>query len=84
MERITYAIIILAIIVLLLYVATSYIDLKEIKQTLDELNDKEQKNACTTDNGCDLCCKDCQDSDVCSGRCVHVKPEKGDNDDGEN
>ena len=24
------------------------------------------------DNGCDLCCKECQDNDVCTGACIHA------------
>lgn len=71
MEKITYAIIILAVIILLLYVGISINSIREIKETL-----KGKESGCAkTDNGCDVCCRDCQDSAVCIGCCVHVKEE---------
>ena len=47
------------------------------KKKLDNVeNDISELNQKTTipqkDNGCDLCCKECQDNDVCTGACIHA------------
>ena len=77
MEKITYAIIILAVIVLLLYVGISVKSIQEIKE---KLNVKEK--CARTDNGCDVCCKECQDADVCIGCCSHAQNGKGEKENG--
>lgn len=41
-----------------------------VENDVRDLNGKTQ--APKADNGCDLCCKECQDNDVCTGACIHA------------
>ena len=41
-----------------------------VENDVRDLNGKTQ--APQKDNGCDLCCKECQDNDVCTGACIHA------------
>lgn len=78
MEKMTYAIIIVAVLVLLLYVGISIKTIQDIKIDLTTLNRKFVR----TDNGCDVCCRECQDADVCIGCCSHAQNGKGEKENG--
>lgn len=67
-EKICYALIILAFIVIIFYVGVSMQAIEDIKK---KLNAKEIR-CIRTDNGCDVCCRDCDDKDVCIECCSHA------------
>ena len=68
-EKICYALILIAFFIVVFYVVVTITAIKDIKDDLTTLKGKFVR----TDNGCDICCRDCDDKDVCIGCCSHAK-----------
>lgn len=77
MRPIDILLFLLIIGLLIYYIVDTRKNIERIEQKMDDALLKTIK----TDNHCDVCCRECQDNDVCVGACVHCK-NQGENKNG--
>ena len=74
MRPIDIILVIIAIGLFVYYIIDTKKSIEKIEKYIGDVSFKTIK----TNNGCDICCKECQDNDVCVGACVHCKKQGDD------